>query len=392
MDRNEVKAAYTLKKGISLATTKRWMRHLGYRWSKTPTGQYVDGHEREDVVTYRQKTFIPAWVVLEAQMRSWTGDNLDVEDAPTSGRKVVIWHHDESIFYANDRRKIRWVHKSENAVPYVKGEGSSLMVADFISADYGWLTSPDGNESARVLFKPGKNRDGYFDCEDIINQTSTAMDILQKHFSHEDHVFVFDNATTHTKRADGALSARKMPKKTPPEGKNWGVSVTARDANGKIIYSEDGKPKKVVQRMEDAHFPNGMLQSLYFPEDHPQAGIFKGMVVILEERGLIKESKLRAECKRFKCQPGKTDCCARRTLYNQPDFVAVRSMLENACEKRGFRGLFLPKFHCEINFIEQCWGYAKRVYRQYPPSKDEEDLKNNLLAALGSIPLVNMRR
>jgi hypothetical protein len=46
--------------------------------------------------------------------------------------------------------------KSEKAVPRVKGEGASLMAADYVSADYGWMWSPDGKESARVLFKAGK--------------------------------------------------------------------------------------------------------------------------------------------------------------------------------------------------------------------------------------------
>ena len=266
------------------------------------------------------------------------------------------------------------------------------MVADFVSADYGWLCSSDGSERARVFFKPGKNRDGYFDCNDIIEQVGTAMDIVQTHFPDEEHVFIFDNATTHTKRADDALSARKMPKNTPQPGKNWGVSVMERDASGKIIYNTDGKPKKVIRRMADARLPNGEPHPLYFPSGHPQAGVFKGMAKILEERGLLKESKLKAECKKFKCLPGQTACCIRHVLYNQPDFVAVKSELEIACERRGFRVIFLPKFHCELNFIEMCWGYAKRIYRQYPPSKDEGQLKENLISALESVPLGTMRR
>jgi hypothetical protein len=38
------------------------------------------------------------------------------------------------------------------------------------------------------------------------------MDILDEYYAEEDHVLVFDNVTTHTKRADGALSARSMLK------------------------------------------------------------------------------------------------------------------------------------------------------------------------------------
>jgi len=81
-----------------------------------------------------------------------------------------------------------------------------------------------------------------------------------------------------------------------------------------------------------------------------------------------------------------------RTLYNQPDFVQVKSLLETTCEARGFTILFISKFHCELNFIEQCWGFAKRIYRHYPTSSKEADLERNVLAALESVPLESMRR
>jgi transposase len=82
----------------------------------------------------------------------------------------------------------------------------------------------------------------------------------------------------------------------------------------------------------------------------------------------------------------------KRCTHDQPDFANVKSLLEEACEKRGFQVLFLPKFHCELNFLEQCWSYVKRIYREYPPSTKEEALEKNALSALEAVLLVVMRR
>ena len=59
---------------------------------------------------------------------------------------------------------------------------------------------------------------------------------------------------------------------------------------------------------------------------------------------------------------------------------------------QGIQVLFLPKFHCELNFIEQCWGYAKHVYRLNPPSSREDHLERNALASLEAVPLKLMRK
>ena len=114
------------------------------------------------------------------------------------------------------------------------------MVVDFVSADFRWLTSPDGKHSARRLFKPGANRDGYFSNEEIIEQVDEVIDILKEYYPEFDHVLIYDNATTHLKRAEDALSARKMPKNIPKPGKNWGVEVSKRDpVTGKLVYHPD---------------------------------------------------------------------------------------------------------------------------------------------------------
>ena len=168
--------------------------------------------------------------------------------------------------------------------------------------------------------------------------------------------------------------------------------IQSKDLNpetGKIEYQLDGKPMKIKIRMADAHFADETPQPLYFLEGHECAGIFKGMAVILQERGFGDMSKVWAECKDFKCAPGSTACCCHRILYNQPDFVAVESLLAT-CKSSGIKVMFLPKFHCELNFIEQCWRYAKRTYWLNPESSREDVLKQNALTALNSIPLESM--
>jgi len=74
-------------------------------------------------------------------------------------------------------------------------------------------------------------------------------------------------------------------------------------------------------------------------------------------------------------------------LYNEPNFINVKSLLEITCEARGFRAIFFPKFYCELNFIEQCWGYLKRIYHELPVLSKEADLEWNVLMALESVPL-----
>jgi len=53
----KMKTQLKLKKTISLATAQRWMQVMDYRWGKASDGQYVDGHEHEDVVEYWQLVF-----------------------------------------------------------------------------------------------------------------------------------------------------------------------------------------------------------------------------------------------------------------------------------------------------------------------------------------------
>ena len=161
--------------------------------------------------------------------------------------------------------------------------------------------------------------------------------------------------------------------------------------------------------MADTVLENGDVQSFYFPVNHDQAGWFKGVHCILEERGInVKDNKgklLKLECvektraeqgkthtRSFACADNATHCCMRRVLFNQPDFVNVKPELQVMGEDLGVEVLFLPKFHCKLNFIEQCWGYANQIYWRFPRTSRKEDLLPNVLEALNQVPLHTMRK
>ncbi|KAJ7132033.1 hypothetical protein C8R44DRAFT_612585, partial [Mycena epipterygia] len=148
--RPDIMQKHGITRRISIRTAERYLKELGFRWMHPKKGQYADGHERPDVVAYRQNKFLPAWSKIRVRMDSWSHDNLPEIGPNLPGRRVVVWFHDESIFYAHDRRRKTWYHKDAPAKPYAKGEGASLMVADFVSSRYGWLRSPESTRSARV--------------------------------------------------------------------------------------------------------------------------------------------------------------------------------------------------------------------------------------------------
>ncbi|KAK0421688.1 hypothetical protein EV421DRAFT_1746614 [Armillaria borealis] len=141
-----VQAQLQTKKTISLCMAQNWMHRMQYQWKKEPKGMYSDGHKHDDVVDYRQMKFLLQWVLLDQWCQWWDKNGEEIPCsfiAAPDGKIVIIWRHDESIFYANDRCLTCWVHAKETAKLYTKGEGVSMMAADFVSPDYGWLRAKD---------------------------------------------------------------------------------------------------------------------------------------------------------------------------------------------------------------------------------------------------------
>jgi hypothetical protein len=225
---------------------------------------------------------------------------------------------------------------------------------------------------ACIVFKAGKNRDGYFTADNLIQQVDKAINIFEDWTNgFATGLFCFDNAPSHQKRADDALSAQKMPKNLRQGWTHWKGSVW----------------------MQNVTLVDGQTQELYWHLDHPtMPGWFKGMEQIIREHGLLPNGGLLAQCEGFKCEPGHTDCCCRRLLFTQPDFILQKSRLEEFVTSCRHICDFYPKYHCELNFIEQYWGAAKLWYRTSMRTSNVVEMEKNMLACLDDVPLLQMRQ
>ena len=350
-----------INKVLSGRTARTWLRRLGYKYKEVKKGIYKDGHERQDVVSYRQDQFLPALDALKPYMVKWELDAsgrlimIYPEYLPAGQRPIVLVTHDESTFDSNDGRKYTWMKEGEQPLRK-KSRGKGLMVSEFITSG-GRLKAPDcisagdlpgfgltpesdlrySTHSATMRIEYGN--DNWWTGEDLVQQViKVAIPIFEVAFPECEALFMFDNATSHSAYALDALRARSMSLRP------GGAQSLLRSG----FNPHTGKSQEMI-------FPNGQA---------------KGLKVVLEERSLWRQG-LKLQCKR----PGtnkllKTcllggECCARAIIASQLDFKNQKSCLEEEITKYGHRVLFYPKFHCELNFIEYMWGATKRYTRNH---------------------------
>jgi hypothetical protein len=125
------------KPNISKVTAQRWLSQMKWRYAEKKNGMYIDGHERDDVVAYRH-AFVHRWVDYEARF-PFPDANGNASPCASDSRPLVLITHDESIFFQNDERTTCWSHQDSRPTPKPKGDGQSLMVSDFLTAEWGRL-------------------------------------------------------------------------------------------------------------------------------------------------------------------------------------------------------------------------------------------------------------
>ena len=69
----------------------------------------------------------------------------------------------------------------------------------------------------------------------------------------------------------------------------------------------------------------------------------------------------------------------------------MRKKLEHFLHNRQHCCIMLPKFHCELNSIERCWGQSKRYTRVYT-NYTFPNLRKNIPLALDTVTIENIKK
>lgn len=155
-----------VSKGISLRTARRWLHKEGFRYTAHKKALYYDGHEREDVIAYRQNDFLPKMKEYESRLVKYVVGDVTKDAAMQLAyveRKLVLVAHDEMTAQANDGKTMSWVWQGEQPLKK-KGAGRGLHQSDVICSTVGWL------KDASQTLEYGKNYDGYWNGELFVKQ------------------------------------------------------------------------------------------------------------------------------------------------------------------------------------------------------------------------------
>jgi hypothetical protein len=239
---------------ISERTAARWLNRLNYTFSRYGKGLYADGHERDDVVAYRN-AFLERMAARLPFMASFEGDDMTVvrlPDLSNGGKRIVLVTHDESCFDSHDGKKMIWMDQDRKPLRQ-NGYGRSIMVSGFMCECHGPMKLSEEQQRSHpgvftetvCIIKPGKNTDGYWTNKDLAEQLEQrALPIFK--ILHPDciRLFLFDNSQNHHALPPDALKASalnlkdggKMSRNNAMAGSRRMASATFRLCSETMAY------------------------------------------------------------------------------------------------------------------------------------------------------------
>ncbi|KAG2204123.1 hypothetical protein INT47_011606 [Mucor saturninus] len=289
---------------LSMTTIARYLYEWGYSYRKNKKTIFFDGHEREDVITYRNE-----WSkrMVEYMKRSefYAGNNEEevLEPILDEGMKQIVFvTHDESTFYANDGKDDLWLLEGENHIRK-KGPGSSIMVSEFQCPCHGTMKS--AGWTSRRFFKAGVGREGYWKYTDMLEQLQDdAIPLFELLHPGCQAVFLFDNSSNHNAFGDDALVASRVTLNEKPY-----KDTEKFQFKDTTVVLTDGT------RLEQSFFytkTTSVTNRLGYVVKTKETRFFKGIRKILEERGQWLGHDLEGKAWKMLCkskEPGHRSMC-----------------------------------------------------------------------------------
>ena len=173
------------------------MKYLGYNPKLQQKGYYTDGHNRDDIVDYRDNVFLPRMLQYEKRMQEYSGKDMEVVLPPelSNGEKrVVLITHDESTFYCNEGKPLMWMENGKNKL-LPKSKGTSIMVSGFGCECHGFFSR--GDLKSYTFFEASVAREGWFTNKDLVAQFDLIVPLIKELHDDCDILVAFDNSMTH---------------------------------------------------------------------------------------------------------------------------------------------------------------------------------------------------
>jgi hypothetical protein len=193
---------------VSLATAHRCLRRLGFSVFKHTKSYYVDGHERTDVLTYRNDYYLP--LMEDLRKRAIATDPSPSEQKrllslPLSQRAVVVIAHDECVFHTKDDEPRSWHCDGMPKPLKQKSSGAGLMISAFVNEMQGGVLRVDDSDTAlndkanAAVESLEIGKGAYWTSEKMLNQLENAIRIGKQRFPYAELCFRFDWSSNHTK-------------------------------------------------------------------------------------------------------------------------------------------------------------------------------------------------
>lgn len=246
---------------VGKTTLSKYLYEWGYSYRKNKKTIFFDGHERPDVIKYREEWSARMIKYME-RSEFYEGDNQEVilEPVLEEGiKKIVFVTHDESTFYANDGKSDFWLLDDENYIRK-KGQGSSIMISEFQCPCHGTMRS--AGWTSRRVFEAGKGREGWWTYKHMVEQLKDdAIKLFELLHPGCTAVFLFDNSSNHSAFAEDALVVNRMTLNEKPwpeteefQFKDTKVKLTSGEIMKQSFYYEkitstrSRKGKEVVRK------------------------------------------------------------------------------------------------------------------------------------------------